>query len=152
MKIHVFRKKKREKEGERERERERERSCHKFHFLPWNAAYHSPLHHSIPTAMFKSTSNHDSLYPRNFLINHFENSRRKRFCIRALNIRRKTLLSKFAAVAYSEENATNASNYKTPRAFLNRSVRIVARHWLRAALCYLSLFLRSSSDGMSGGE
>lgn len=92
------------------------------------------------------------LYPRNFLINHLENSRRKRFCIRALNIRRKTLLSKFAAVAYSEENATNASNYKTPRAFLNRSVRIVARHWLRAALCYLSLFLRSSSDGMSGGE
>lgn len=132
-------------------ERERQRSCHKFHFLPWNAAHHFPLHHSIPTAMFKSTSNHDSLYPRNFLINHLENSRRK-FCIRALNIRRKTLLSKFAAVAYSEENATNASNYKTPRAFLNRSVRIVARHWLRAALCYLSLFLRSSSDGMSGGE
>lgn len=53
-----------------------------------------------------------------------------------------TLSSKFTAVAYSGENATHAPNYKTPWAFLNRSVRIVARYFVRLLLSIPFSFLR----------
>ena len=137
---------------EREREREGERSCHKFHFLPWNAADRSPLRHSVRRQSLKVHRDMIlSLYPHNFPINHLENSRGSRAlhpC--ALNIRRKMLPSKICRGCVSRRKCHECAQLQNtagiPRQICTHSGPTLR---LRAARLYLSaipLFLRFS-DG-----
>lgn len=114
-------------------------------FLNGMCPYYSIIHlyHSILKAISKSTSK--TLLIIYSLNNLLYKSFQKIFEVNnpcRYNIYQKTLPSKFTAVAYSGENATHAPNYKTPWAFLNRSVRIVARYFVRLLLSIPFSFLR----------